>query len=109
MSNIIGPDGKEIKKEIVEREVPEKLVEKIKDKQEKSNKLMNNFVNLALRKALLTQEEQEIVKKIQNNKQALDDAIKNAYSKMKLNDEINYSWSYHTDGKFIGIARKQKE
>jgi len=109
MSKIVGPDGMEIEKEIVEREVPDKLVDKIKDKQDKGNQLMNNFVNVALRETLLVQEKLNLVEKIKNNKQGLDAAKKNAYTKMKLNDEKDYTWQYHTDGKFIGIPRKKKE
>ena len=59
----------------------------------------------------MVQREQELLKKLENNTASSKDAIKNAYSKMRLDKEKEYTWGYNGKGVFIGtpIPEKPKE
>jgi hypothetical protein len=94
-------------KKVETREVPEKLREKIKAKEEARRKLVNEFLGVAFKRANLNRQERELLEKIDNNAQALDSAIENAYKKMRLDNEKEYQWSYTKDGNFIGIKKPE--
>lgn len=91
-------------KKVVEREIPEKLAEVIKEKEETRRKLVNEFLGVSLQKAGLARKEQELLTKLDNNTQSVQDAIKNAYNKMKLEKETEYRWQYKGNSRFIGVA-----
>jgi hypothetical protein len=89
------------------REVPEKLREVIKAKEEARGKLTREFLQVAFKKAGLNRKEQELLEKIDNNAQALDSAIENAYKKMRLDREKEYQWQYSKGGVFLGIKKPE--
>lgn len=109
MSEILDASGKPVEESVVTREVDQKYVEKINDKNGKAQELLQEFVNVTMKRAILERREQELLQKIENNKESLEATIKDAYNKMKLDKEPDYTWHYHTDGKFIGIPRKSNK
>ena len=95
-------------KKVVEREIPENLKEKISAKETERRTLVQEFVRVSIERAGLVKREQELLVKMENNAQATKDSIKNAYSKMRLEKEKGYTWSYKGTGVFIGIAIPEK-
>jgi len=91
------------------REIPEKLRETIKAKEEARGKLTREFLQVTFQRAGLNRKEQELLEKIDNNAQALDSAIENAYKKMRLENEKEYQWSYTKSGTFVGIKKPEEK
>jgi hypothetical protein len=94
-------------KKVETREVPEKLREVIKAKEEARTKLSREFMQVAFQIAGLNRKEQELLSKIDNNAHSLNDAIENAYKKMRLDREKEYQWQYSKGGVFLGIKKPE--
>ena len=103
MGKIVDAAGHPFEEARKEREIPEDLLKSIKEGEDKRNGIFNEFLNVSLKKAALSKREQELLEKITNNAQSLKNRIENAYKKMKLNRDSEYTWAYDGNDKFIGV------
>ena len=107
-AKILGPDGKEIKKpETIEKIVPEDIKKKIEEKQIARKKLVNEFLEISIQRAAIVKREQEILDLLKSNVDSTNAKIDIAYKKMKLDRDVEYSYRYRRDGKFIGTPKKK--
>ena len=103
MGKILGADGQPVQKpKTEERKIPEDLLKQIKDKSDKRNDIFNEFMQVSLQRANAVKKEAELLEKMKNNGQSLQNRIENAFKKMKLKDEKRYTWRYNGEDKFIG-------
>jgi hypothetical protein len=109
MGKIVGTDGKPIESKLVEREIPEDLLKSINEVGNKRSMIFNEFLQISLQRAGLVKREQELLEKIKNNGQSLQNRIENAYKKMKLKDEKEYNWRFDGRSKFIGRPIPEKK
>lgn len=106
---ILDANGKEIQAaKTVEKIIPEDLQKKIAEKSNTKKKLMDEFIQVSLDKAVLLKREQELVDKLINNTASINSQIKFAFDKMKLNNEGEYTYQYRSNGAFIGFLKKKK-
>ena len=105
---ILGPDGREATPAPKEVAVPEDIKKKIDEKRQARRELMNEFMDVSLQRALAVQREQELLVKIKNNTDALNQKIEYAYKKLKLDKDLEYGYSYRQDGKFVGNLKKKR-
>ena len=101
MSEIVDAGGNPISNERVEP-IPEDLLKDIKEAEEKRQSLLNNFLNISLKRTKYEKIEQEILKQLDNNEQSLKSKLENAHKKMRLNKAIEYQWQYDGKENFIG-------
>ena len=109
MGKILGPGGQPVQKpKTEERKIPEDLLKQIKDKSDKRNDIFNEFMQVSLQRANAVKKEAELLEKMKNNGQSLQNRIENAFKKMKLKDEKNYNWRFDGNNAFIGIPRPKR-
>ena len=108
-NKILGLDGKEIKTDKnIKVEIPEDIMKKIKEKQDARRKIMNEFVEVSLQRAIAEQKEQELLAKLQSNTDSLNAKIGYAHKKLKLDKDVNYTYQYNSrDNKFTGFPKKK--
>ena len=105
---ILGADGKAMKSDKnVEVIIPEDIQKKIKEKTEARRTIMHEFMDVSLQRALAVKNEQELLDKLKSNTDSLNAKIQFAHKKLRLDKDVNYTYRYREDGKFVGYPKKK--
>ena len=101
----IAPDGKP---RVITENIPKEHVEMLEEQKKNRQKFLNQFLQVSFQMAKAQEEQQKLLKKIDDFDNSFRGKIEWVMRKMKLNRMQNRAWRYDGRESFIGIYNPPK-